>query len=88
MIKAGMFDLDNTLIDFMRMKKGCCRAAVSAMKKAGLRIDRKKALKIMFDLYNADSLIDIISSPHLRSEEQSIMARYHSQRVCGIEKIA
>ena len=51
MIKAVMFDLDNTLIDFMRMKKGCCRAAVSAMKKAGLRIDRKKALKIMFDLY-------------------------------------
>lgn len=51
MIKAVMFDLDNTLIDFMRMKKGCCRAAVSAMKKAGLQMDAKKALKIMFDLY-------------------------------------
>ena len=33
---------------------------------------------------NTDSLSDSISSPNLRSEERSIMARQYSQRVCGI----
>ena len=31
MIKSVIFDLDNTLIDFLRMKKLSCEAAVSAM---------------------------------------------------------
>ncbi|MCD6226242.1 MAG: HAD-IA family hydrolase [Candidatus Aenigmarchaeota archaeon] len=52
MIKAIMFDLDNTLIDFVRMKKLSCEAAIDAMIDNGLKISKKKALKIMFDLYN------------------------------------
>jgi len=52
MIKAVLFDLDNTLIDFIHMKKACCRAAVSAMVKAGLKMSEKKALKVLFELYN------------------------------------
>src|SRR4030066_1581542 len=51
MIKAIIFDLDNTLIDFMRMKKLSCEAAMDAMISAGLEIEKKKGLKIMFDLY-------------------------------------
>ncbi len=36
MIRAVIFDLDNTLIDFMRMKDEAVRAAASAMVDAGL----------------------------------------------------
>jgi putative hydrolase of the HAD superfamily len=51
-IKAILFDLDNTLIDFMLMKRLCCEAAIDAMIGTGLRIPRKKALKILFKLYD------------------------------------
>jgi len=52
MIKAVLFDLDNTLIDFMRMKRACCEAAVSAMIKAGLKLSKKTAIKILYQLYD------------------------------------
>jgi len=52
MIKAVIFDLDNTLIDFMTMKKLSCEAAISAMIDAGLNIDKSKAIKELFSLYD------------------------------------
>ena len=52
MIKAILFDLDNTLIDFMRMKQKSCEAAVDAMISAGLKTSKKKALKELFVLYD------------------------------------
>lgn len=51
MIKAIFFDLDNTLIDFMTMKHKCCEYAIDSMISAGLKIKKKKALKILFKLY-------------------------------------
>jgi len=50
--RAILFDLDNTLIDFMRMKRLSCEAAVDAMIKAGLKADRKRTLDLLFDLYD------------------------------------
>ncbi len=52
MIKVVIFDLDNTLIDFWGMKKKSSEAAVSAMIDAGLWLNKRKALKILFDLYD------------------------------------
>ena len=52
MIKAVIFDLDNTLIDFMRMKKLSCDAAISAMIGAGLNVSKEKAVKELFALYD------------------------------------
>ena len=52
MAKAIIFDLDNTLIDFMKMKQLACSSAVDAMIKAGLKADRKKTLKLLFELYD------------------------------------
>jgi putative hydrolase of the HAD superfamily len=52
MIKAIIFDLDNTLIDFMKMKRLSCEAAMDAMISAGLKIEKEKGLKIMFHLYS------------------------------------
>jgi len=40
MIRAVVFDLDNTLTDFMRMKAAAIDAAVDAMIDAGLRLPR------------------------------------------------
>ena len=52
MIKAVLFDLDNTLIDFLKMKKHSCSAAIDSMIGAGLDVGHDKALKILFDLYD------------------------------------
>jgi len=52
MIKAIAFDLDNTLIDFWQMKKKSCDAAARAMVKAGLKIDRRRAVKEIFHIYD------------------------------------
>lgn len=50
MLKAILFDLDNTLIDFMLMKSKSCDAAIDAMIKAGLKLDKQKATKILWRL--------------------------------------
>jgi putative hydrolase of the HAD superfamily len=52
MIKAIIFDLDNTLIDFMKMKRLSCEAAIDAMISVGLKINKERGLKIMFQLYS------------------------------------
>ena len=52
MLKAVSFDLDNTLIDFMTMKKLSCDAAISAMIGAGLNVNKDKAMKELFALYD------------------------------------
>ncbi|MEK7248932.1 MAG: TIGR02253 family HAD-type hydrolase [Bacteroidota bacterium] len=43
MIKAVIFDLDNTLVDFMAMKKQAITAAIDSMIDAGLRLTREEA---------------------------------------------
>jgi len=52
MIKAVLFDLDNTLIDFMRMKKYCCEDAMKAMIAAGLPMSKRKAMHVLYELYD------------------------------------
>ena len=51
MIKAIIFDLDNTLLDFMKMKQFAVKAAITAMNEAGLNIDEDQAYKDIFKLY-------------------------------------
>ena len=51
MIKAIIFDLDNTLLDFVKMKQFAVKAAITAMIEAGLDVDEEKAYKDIFDLY-------------------------------------
>ena len=40
MIKAIVFDLDNTLVDFMAMKRQAIDAAIDSMVDAGLELER------------------------------------------------
>ena len=51
MIKAIIFDLDNTLLDFVKKKQFAVKAAITAMIEAGLDVDEEKAYKDIFDLY-------------------------------------
>ena len=50
-VKAILFDLDNTLIDFMRMKSRAIESAVEAMIDAGLPLKKKEALKLIKEVY-------------------------------------
>lgn len=51
MIKAVIFDLDNTLTDFMRMKENAVDAAVEAMVDAGLRFPPDQIKRKIYDVY-------------------------------------
>lgn len=42
MIKAVIFDLDNTLVDFMAMKRQAITAAINSMLDAGLKLSRQE----------------------------------------------
>ena len=52
MIKAVLFDLDNTLIDFMRMKKSAISAALDAMIAAGIKLEKEAASAILYKIYD------------------------------------
>lgn len=58
MIKGIIFDVDNTLIDYMTMKSMASDAAINAMIGAGLTIDKEEAKKILFDLYGTYGIED------------------------------
>ncbi len=51
MIKAVIFDLDNTLLDFVKMKESAIDAAVEAMIDAGLKMDKEEAKEKIFKIY-------------------------------------
>jgi len=52
MIRAIFFDLDNTLIDFMKMKRKCCEAVIDAMIATGLKMPKGKAMKLLYEQYH------------------------------------
>ncbi|MEO0202992.1 MAG: TIGR02253 family HAD-type hydrolase [candidate division WOR-3 bacterium] len=51
MIKAIIFDLDNTLVDFTRFKEMSVKSAIDAMIDAGLKIDFESAYRKIFQIY-------------------------------------
>ena len=58
MIKAVIFDIDNTLMDFMRMKRAAVGAAVDAMLDAGLSMKKEKMYESIFETYWKDGIED------------------------------
>ncbi|MFA5832039.1 MAG: HAD-IA family hydrolase [Bacteroidota bacterium] len=51
MIKAVVFDLDNTLVDFMAMKRQAIGAAINAMIDAGLKLTRDEIQQRIDTIY-------------------------------------
>lgn len=58
MIKAVVFDLDNTLVDFMRMKENAVEAAAEAMIDAGLPMTKEQAIRGIFEIYDREGIED------------------------------
>jgi putative hydrolase of the HAD superfamily len=56
MIKTVVFDLDNTLTDFMRMKENAVDAAVAAMIDAGLRFPPEEVKQKIYDVYDKEGI--------------------------------
>jgi len=50
-MKAMLFDLDNTLMDFMSMKKTASDAAVEALIQNGLKMSKEEAMEKLYELY-------------------------------------
>lgn len=55
-LKAVTIDLDNTLIDFMRLKRTAAGAAASAMVRTGLRMREERARRELFSFYLATDI--------------------------------
>jgi putative hydrolase of the HAD superfamily len=73
MIKAVIFDLDNTLIDFMKIKHITIEAAASAMIDGGLQQSKKKIVKKLFELYDTYGWEDqTIFQKYLKEQEGKI----------------
>ena len=58
MIKAVIFDLDNTLLDFMKMKRAAVEAAAEAMIDAGLKMVPDELRRKIFDVYDREGIED------------------------------
>ena len=58
MIKALIIDLDNTLFDFMKMKRASVEAAVEAMIDAGLKMPRDRVTGKIYQIYDREGIED------------------------------
>lgn len=56
MIRAVVFDLDNTLVDFMKMKRRAIEEAIPAMIDAGLDITPEYAGKVIDEIYKEQGI--------------------------------
>ncbi|MGH7564658.1 MAG: TIGR02253 family HAD-type hydrolase [Gemmatimonadota bacterium] len=79
MIRAVIFDLDNTLVDFMRMKRMAIRAAIDAMIDAGLALDRGAAESEIQAIYDREGIeyqrvFDDFLEAHLGHVDHKILA--------------
>lgn len=57
-IKAVIFDLDNTLVDFMRVKRAAVAGAVDSMIDAGMNVTKEEAIKKIFTMYDREGIED------------------------------
>src|SRR6266853_704131 len=56
MIRAIIFDLDNTLTDFMKMKRAAIDAAVDGMLDAGLTLPREEVATRIYQVYDREGI--------------------------------
>ena len=56
MVKAVIFDFDNTLMDFMVMKENAIKASVKAMIDAGLDMDPDEIQKELYAIYDVKGI--------------------------------
>lgn len=57
-IKAVIFDLDNTLVDFMQYKRASVEAAAEAMIDAGLKMSKEEIIRKIYQIYDQFGIED------------------------------
>ena len=87
MIKAIIFDLDNTLVDFIAMKHAAIQAAIVAMVDAGLKIPEDEAEKKIFEIYDEEGIEDQkVFDKFLQKELGQIDYRIHAAGIIGYRR--
>jgi putative hydrolase of the HAD superfamily len=87
MIKAVIFDLDNTLVDFMAMKDAAVEAAVMAMIDAGLTIPKDTAKEKIYLIYDQEGIEDQkVFDKFLTKEFGAIDYRIHAAGIIGYRR--
>ncbi|HSP87964.1 MAG TPA: TIGR02253 family HAD-type hydrolase [Ignavibacteriaceae bacterium] len=79
MIKAIVFDLDNTLVDFMKMKRRAIEEAIPAMIDSGLKITSEEANRIIDEIYKErgieyQQVFDVLLQRTLNKIDHKILA--------------
>lgn len=87
MIKAVIFDLDNTLVDFMRMKENAIDAAVDAMIDAGLRMSKVEAKDKIYKIYDREGIeYQNVFDQFLQNEMGGIDYKIHAAAIVAYRK--
>jgi putative hydrolase of the HAD superfamily len=87
MIKAVIFDLDNTLVDFIAMKDAAIESAVLAMTDAGLKIPKQKAKEKIYKIYDEEGIEDQkVFDKFLTKEFGNIDYRIHAAGIIGYRR--
>lgn len=87
MIKAIVFDLDNTLVDFMAMKDRAIEGAALAMIDAGLMMSKKDAVEKIYEIYEEEGIEDQkVFDKFLTRELGAIDYRIHAAGIIGYRR--
>lgn len=87
MIKAVIFDLDNTLVDFIAMKHAAIRAAIIAMVDAGLKIPKEVAEDKIYKIYDEEGIEDQrVFDKFLQKELGQIDYKIHAAGIIGYRR--
>ena len=87
MLRAVIFDLDNTLTDFMRMKRVSVKAAIEGMIDAGLKMSPEQATEKLFDIYDREGIEDQrVFDRFLEEEFGEIDPMIHTAAIIGYRR--
>jgi putative hydrolase of the HAD superfamily len=87
MLRAVIFDLDNTLTDFMRMKRVSIKAAIEEMIDAGLKMSAEDATRKLFDIYDREGIEDQrVFDRFLEEELGEIDPMIHTAAIIGYRR--
>jgi putative hydrolase of the HAD superfamily len=87
MIKSIIFDLDNTLVDFMAMKDAAIEGAALAMVDAGLKMPKEMVKEKIFEVYEEEGIEDQkVFDKFLTRELGDIDYRIHAAGIIGYRR--
>lgn len=87
MLKAVIFDLDNTLTDFMRMKRVSISAAIDSMIDAGLSLPPEEVRRKLFDIYDREGIEDQrVFDKFLEEEFGEVDPMIHTAAIIGYRR--